>query len=769
MRYVVRTTKDGREQDAREHFIKVADKAEAFAKKFGAPKFAFTAGALHDLGKLSAEFAQYMNEGGKRGSVVHSTQGARYVLEQATKFEIDPLIAELLALCIAAHHGELVDAISPSGETPLLDRMTKDDPKLHFGETVSAFERLNLIRLHAALNECADEMAAFAKRCRENRLNCNFALHLFAKSLFSCLVDADRLDAYTFETGKEPSFIVPSWENLLKTLETYLLSDEFAVDTPINQIRQEVSARCIAAARMPRGIFRLDAPTGGGKTYASLSFALIHAMEHKLDRIIIVIPYLSILDQTASKIREALGIGKEDDLILEHHSNLLPPDEEEKATSYRLATERWEHPIIITTMTRFMETIYSSKSGDLRRFHNMARSAIIFDEVQSLPIKCISLFNEAVNYLYTFAGSSIMLCTATQPPLNECQHPIRATPTNVIGNVLSPPKRVEIQKRIIDGGHSMEQLRDFVSEELDSSLNCLVILNTKKDAIKLYKTLKPIAEEKEIKIIYLSTLLYPKHRLKLLGDISKALEEKKRLLVISTQLIEAGVDISFECVVRALAGLDSIAQAAGRCNRHGEYSHICSTFIINVAGENLTNLPDIAIAAKITERVLYETAGDDPLSPRVMRQYYRYYFYDRKNLMDYDVDGNGALYDWLSSNAQGKGAFKNAKGSEPPRLTQAFRSAAEAFSVIDQNAKGIIVCHDEEAQALLNKYENAEPSEKSRWLRQLQRYSISLYKYEFAKIAYLIYEIDGLSVLPKGYYDSELGVYLENIEPFKGG
>ena len=513
-------------------------------------------------------------------------------------------------------------------------------------------------------------------------------------------------------------------------------------------------------------------PTGGGKTLSSLRFALSHARIHKFEHVIYVIPYLSVLDQTAKDMKDALQFQLNDGFILEHHSNWITGENQEEAQSYRLLTDRWDAPIVITTLVQFLESIYSSKSSDLRKFHNMANAVFIFDEVQSLPTKCTYLFNEAINYLHYCTGCSILLCTATQPPLNRAERPIKLSkPEELIQGTqeaFKKLKRTTIIDKTIPGGYSTEALQTFVLEKYREEKNCLIILNTKKDAAKLYLALKKYTDQNEqlqVELIHLSTQMCSAHRL---DQIKRIKERKQRNTVcISTQLIEAGVDISFGCVIRAIAGLDSIAQAAGRCNRNREDPNGKNVYIVNIADENISMLPDIKCGADITYRILREGISD-LLSSAAMERYYNEYFEKKKNQMAYPVEKMGNLYDLLSTNGKGVGAFHNQNKTQLPALHQSFQTAGELFSVIEQRTTSVLTPYGE-GLTLAEEYRKADINNRYKLMRQIGRYSVSLYPYqinELNKGGALSLMGDDLLVIDVNYYDKNLGIILNpELEP----
>lgn len=789
--YISRIATDGREQLTVDHLKETAAYASILGRKFNSSAMVRTASFFHDTGKFSDEFVQYLRlsvqsrkDGGnalRRGSVIHATQGAKYIFKAGLSEKELLLAAEIIAICIAGHHGGLMDSISPQGETLLRNRLTTDKDALHSEEVTVAFEKEGVLteNLKDLMSACRAELLGFVEVCKTEKLNVAFMIHMLVKSVFSCLVDSDRYNAYCFEIGKTPEtqLPVPPWEEYAMRLEQHLSA--FLIDSEIARIRHDISEKCLNASVRPRGVYRLDVPTGGGKTLSSLRFALNHAKEHNMEHIIYVIPYLSVLDQTAKEIKKALQYCDDEEYILEHHSNIVPPDDESDAQTYRLLTDRWNQPIIITTMVQFLESIYSHKGGNLRKLHNIAKAVLIFDEVQSLPVKCVHLFNDALNYLHTFGNCTALLCTATQPLIDKVERSIRfSSPSKLIadtGEAFKKLKRTRIVDSTAKGGYTTEALRDFVLEKLGAVGNCLVILNTKKDAANLYRAGKMYINdntETQIKLVHLSTSMCPAHRMEEIDsmqewDGNKKILKRERILCISTQLIEAGVDISFACVVRALAGLDSIAQAAGRCNRNGEAPNGREAYIVNLAEENLSKLPDIQCGSDVTSRILDESV-DDLLSHTVMDRYYEEYFYKRKGEMDYPYK-NGYIYDLLSRNKKGSGAFiNNGNGAPFPALPQAFQTAGEQFCVIDKGTTAVLVPYGRGAK-LAEEYRTAKLRNKPKLLREMGRYSVSLYPHQMRaleKEQALRLIGDEIIVLDEDYYDLELGVVFQRDPEF---
>jgi CRISPR-associated endonuclease/helicase Cas3 len=728
-----------------DHLAGVEKMGRLFGDVFGVGYATSIVCRLHDLGKFTKAFRDYLQKGinGEnvtRGEVIHALQGAKYVLERIHDFVISDIIGNV----IASHHGGLLNSISGDGERLLELRVQKPENFLHYEESRTEAEKE--ISLEVNEQELRKEIFGFAERCVEKKLNPFFMLHLLSKAIFSCLVDADRCDS----AGIAGDIAVPDWEALSARLNSHL--EEFPIKSPLDPIRRSISDQCWKSGMRERGIYTLSVPTGGGKTLSSLRFALEHAKKHHLKRIIYVIPYLSILDQTAKNIRAALD-DDTDHLILEHHSNIeLLEKEDEKEQNdtearYKLLTSRWDSPIILTTMVQFLETVFSNKASKLRKFHNMSEAVLIFDEIQSLPIKCVHLFNDTVNFLSTFGKSTVLLCTATQPHLDKVDRPVHLT-TNPALVSLTPEEaksftRVRVEDRT-QCPMTHEQIATLAKQQLDAGKSTLVILNTKADARAVFKQCKKLEKTGESKYekAFLTTDLCPAHRMTVLDNLQGALEAKRLVLCVSTQLIEAGVDISLACVIRAKAGLDSIVQAAGRCNRNADDPEPQTVFVVDVKDEKLERLPEIDDGKQKTARVIDETKGENLLGATALNLFYEYYLRtkEQKSRMDYVIEwgrsGNpkSTIYSLLNDNPLGAQAYKDRNGERYEGLPAAFQAAAEAFSVIDGGQVGIVVPYGE-AQQLVTTFEKSfDPGERTRILKKLQRYTISVYPYVLQKL-----------------------------------
>jgi len=744
---IARRTEDGRVQPLSAHEKNVAHWARMFAQTFGLGNLAETAGKLHDAGKMTPAFQSYIRDPeGKRGSVQHSIYGAKLLYDSLSRTCLPA--AELLANCVASHHGGLRDYLAPDGETPLIEELSTPLKNIPNVSDAAANAEALFTEIKSILAAAPDQA---------------FALSMLTKLLYSCLVDADRLDAYLFESGGAYTPQTPDWDGMRVRLEKSLA--EKAVRAPKSEmtaLRESVSVQCAEAGLRAPGVYQLSVPTGGGKTLSSLRFALRHVLTHKMDRIIYVIPYLSILEQTADAVRGAIGAG--DETVLEHHSNILP----DNPAYYKLRTDRWDAPIILTTQVQFLESVFSSRGGDLRKLHNMANSVIIFDEVQSLPVKCVHLFNAAVNFLQRVCGSTILLCTATQPLLDRVERPILLSDNPSLAECGAEPRRTKIVNVLRQAGYTIPALAEFVLERGGGST--LVIVNTKGAAKALAVELK----NRGTAPLHLSTNMCPAHRETVFAEIKRRLDTRDPVICVSTQLIEAGVDISFECVVRNIAGVDSIFQAAGRCNRGGEFGEIKNVYVVNIKGENLDRLPDIKIGAEITRRLFDECA---PGGVPGIEEYYRHYFYARRNCMDYPTADDGSIYDLLAANRQGFNAFCNGGYTRRPEMRSAIRSAEEKFYVIAPGQTDVVVLYsngqDEGGSAaLLDELTATDDIDaKRRLLRKLGRYSVSLYKFQMDALnksgAFKEEAVErGLWVLDSGFYDPEFGVNLDGHPEF---
>ena len=801
---------DGQIQSVQAHLKETAVLAKVFAQKLNLESAGELLGLMHDFGKYSRKFQKYIHdetglfnpdlddeENTSSGSKVdHSTAGAQWVYRELRKFGaaqgIGELFGQMLGLCIASHHGEgLINCLDDEGNAIWKKRFEKEDELTHLAECEqNADEAIqqkakelageNLIRslLNAVKSILSDQ--ATNNKIKEFYLGC------LTRFLFSCLIDADRINSSDFEreAQKEVRRLTekPDWQSAIDKLETHLAS--FENRYPIDEIRRKISDDCLKRAVDFQGIYTLTVPTGGGKTLASLRYALHHAQKHNLDRIIYIIPYTSIIDQNAQAVREILG----EDWVLEHHSNLEP---EKQSWQDKLLSENWDKPIVFTTMVQFLDAWFGGGTRGARHIHPMTNAVLIFDEIQTLPVKCVHLFCNVLNWLTTFGKSTAVLCTATQPLLGESglqNFPEEKRESISVRGLLRLSEnaeimgkhqdldklfdelsRVEIQFNEKVGGWNVEEAGSFLLKQFQTTQGCLFIVNTKKWAQELYQYCKAQNVPSEA-LFHLSTNQCAAHRKTIFDAIKARLKNKEPVICISTQLIEAGVDISMACVIRALGGLDSIAQAAGRCNRHGEKESKGQVWVLNLQEQDFTQiLPDIQAGKTHTKRVFRDFAGQDILQPAAMERYFEYYFYQRSDEMAYSVENSatGSLLDWLSDNALNPYGEKNNKISKQlPLLMQSFKNAGRAFQAIDAPTRSVIVPYEEGAELIAKLCGEWEPKEMYHTLQKAQRYSVNVFPKVWDKLQkenalHETIEGSGIYYLKERHYNDEFGLSLD--------
>ena len=801
---------DGLQQLLIDHLLETSSISGQLAAKLNLGVVGELLGLMHDFGKYSRKFQKYIHdktglfnpdlddeESTPNGSKVdHSTAGAQWVYRELRKFGaaqgIGELFGQMLGLCIASHHGEgLIDCLNGEGNPKWIERFNKTDELTHLAECEQNADEAvlqkakelageNLIRslLKAVKPILSDPVSN--DKIKEFYLGC------LTRFLFSCLIDADRINSSDFEreAQKEVRRLTekPDWQTAIDQLEAKLAG--FENRYPIDEIRRRISDDCLKRAADSQGIYTLTVPTGGGKTLASLRYALHHAQKHNLDRIIYIIPYTSIIDQNAQAVREILG----EDWVLEHHSNLEP---EKQSSQDKLLSENWDKPIVFTTMVQFLDAWFGGGTRGARHIHPMTNAVLIFDEIQTLLVKCVHLFCNVLNWLTTFGKSTAVLCTATQPLLGESglqNFPEGKRESIAARGLLKQPahaeimgtdeqreelykklSRVEIRFNEKSGGWNVDEAGAFLLEQFQTTQSCLFIVNTKKWAQELYQYCKGQNVPPET-LFHLSTHQCAAHRKAIFDTIKARLKNKEPVICISTQLIEAGVDISMACVIRALGGLDSIAQAAGRCNRHGEKEGKGQVWVLNLQEQDFTRiLPDIQAGKNHAERVFRDFAGQDILQPEAMKRYFEYYFYQRNDEMSYSVKNSatGSLLDWLSDNALNPYGEKNNKRSKPlPLLMQSFKSAGRAFQAIDAPTRAVIVPYGEGAKLIAKLCGEWDPKEMYDAKKKAQRYSVNVFPNVWDKLQkenalHETIEGSGIYYLKERYYNDEFGLSLD--------
>ena len=700
MNYLAHIAQDGRQQTVSEHLNGTAELCAGFAAAFGAEDQGRLAGLAHDLGKYSTAFQRRL--GGSTEHVDHATAGAA---------ECAKLDQSSAAFAVAGHHGGLPDGGGRGDhweDKTFCGRMKK--ASLGKLEPYDAWQKE--IRLPPApqptLSSRPEEM-------------------FFTRMLYSCLVDADFLDTETFMAGRAAGRGGGEGvEELQRRLKTYI-SGRFHSDNELNEQRCAILNRCLEQGQTQKpGLFTLTVPTGGGKTVASLAFALRHAQTHCLRRIIYVIPYTSIIEQNAGVFRDILGAEN----VLEHHSSVLYDIEDEaRPENARLAraTENWDMPVVVTTAVQFFESLFSSRSSQCRKLHNLAQSVIIFDEAQMLPVPYLRPCVFAIAQLVKHYGVSAVLCTATQPALDGVfreflpdKPAVELCPQEVFHREVF--RRVTFRR---EGKLPWETVANRISEQKQ----VLCIVNSRKSAQKIYSLLEPEGA------FHLSTLMCPAHRKAVLTEIRARLKDGLPCRVVSTSLIEAGVDVDFPAVFREEAGLDSILQAAGRCNREGKRPAGESIVTIFQGETPPPALFEIPVAAGRQALNRY----DQPDSPEAIRCYFQ-------ELLD--LKGSEAL--------DQKNILTTMERDYMP-----FRKIAERFHLIDSETRTVYIPMGG-GEELVRQLRSGE---RSRALfRALGQYGVSIYPQHFETL-----DLAGdLEVLEEGnailtnlaLYDNAMGLSL---------
>jgi CRISPR-associated endonuclease/helicase Cas3 len=702
-----------------EHLWQVAELAACFAAEFSAAEWAYLAGLWHDLGKYAVEFQQYIRAAndahleGKPGRVDHSTAGA---LQAMARLDRPGMI---LAYLLAGHHAGLPDWQSESSpQSSLQYRLARNELLQKVDSVAPEAILLNHLRP-------TDKAKSGTELSRS----------LWLRMLFSCLVDADFLDTEAFmdpEKARSREGYPPLAE-LAPLFESYMAKKTGnAPDTPVNRIRAEVLAACREEATEAPGLFTLTVPTGGGKTLSSCAFALGHALAYNKRRIIYVIPYTSIIEQTADQFRQIF-----DDAVLEHHSNLDVADQNRETARSRLACENWDAPVIVTTSVQFFESLFASRTSRCRKLHNMVNSVVILDEAQLLPSNFLKPVLEVMRELQMNYGVTFVLSTATQPALGPHK--------NMDFDFPGLPDLREIIPSSLNLHERLQRTTVEVVDKLDKPLgwdelaarsgehdSVLCIVNRRDDARTLWEKMPQGS-------FHLSALMCGAHRSARIAEIKASLKDGRPTRVVSTQLVEAGVDFDFPVVYRALAGLDSVAQAAGRCNREGR---LAAGRVYIFQPESKIPVGHLRQAAEIGRQLLAAAEGD-LLAPERFERFFKTLYWIKGDGLD-----NQGIMALLANDRD---------------LRISFRSAAEKFRLIDDAASASVVVHYGEGSRLIELLRRQEPE---RWLlRRLQRFVVNLPRSIHGRLAAegAIEEIrPGIFVQAQGnLYDEQLGLCVD--------
>ncbi len=711
-------------QTVKEHSVGTSDLSESFAAVFGAAAWGKQNGWWHDMGKYTRNsFQPYIRSASGMAveqKVVskpdHSSAGAILAKEKL------PGYYPPLAYCIAGHHSGLLDWTS-SGEANLDRRLSKTD----------CYQEM--------LKDAPEEMQEVVASLDQPLVD-DFEkeMHQWIRMLFSCLVDADYLDTERFMQPEQANRRgqYDSMETLKDRFDTYM--ESLTASAPasfINEKRAAILSRCREMAGGLPGFFSLTVPTGGGKTLASMAWALTHAVRYQKDRIIIVIPYTSIIVQTAAVLRNIFGAEN----VVEHHSNLQQDSNDERSPSL-LATENWDAPIIVTTNVQFFESLYACRSSRCRKLHNICNSVVILDEAQMLPVEFLHPVLDVLQSLQASFKASILFTTATLPAFfghigtgpeafNGLKTPVTEI-TSVHDNLFEAFKRVEL--------HWPEPNTTTTFDELAGKLSgydsVLCIVNTRKEARELCRRMPEGT-------LHLSRMMCSAHIMKVIKLIKQKLKNNEPVRVISTQLVEAGVDIDFPVVYRAFAGLDSIIQAAGRCNREGRLNkkgELGQVFVFKFENSIIRGL--MGKGANALREMLVVSEGEDLFSPACIAQYFSLFYANCNTFDKAEVKKN--LYEGATE------------------MNFHFATAADRFRLIDDKDSVSILVGYGDGATLLEELKRNGPEF---WLlRKLQQYSVSVRKWDFEQLRKqgTVAEYAGIFILEDGRcYDEQAGLVLD--------
>ena len=829
-----------REQSLQDHCIQAAKYAAESLENTGFCHTAYLAGLIHDMGKATCRYNDYIErafrgENVEKGSVNHTFAGVIWLMEKYHTDTASPyqkLTCEIIAFAAGSHHG-MFDCVDLDGENGFKYRLEKDREEICYEEAVRNYfsQVTSEQEIDTYFTRAVKEVQEFfnsAKSIFKNGDKVFFAVGMLARLVLASVIYGDRRDTREFMSQKLDSgsdYKIKSEDSDCEELKNdesknrdigsedwsrwreYFEEKASGLDssTEMNQIRQKISDQCLAAAGRPCGIYRLNVPTGGGKTLSALRYALAHAEKYKKKRIIFIIPLISVLDQNVKVIRDYIP---EKDKLLEHHSNVVrEPDREQKEKDdveeldrYEFLTENWEAPVIVSTLVQLLNILFTHQPSAIGRMRALCDSVIVIDEVQSLPKKVVAMFNMAVNFLQQYCNTTVLLSSATQPCFEETMWPLRLGTNPDIVRLeekdLRVFKRAEIINKVDAHGMEMDDLSGFCCELMEQHSSLLTVCNTKEEARKFYEKVKESDYEQEWDAYHLSNAMCQQHREDVLKEILEKLEKLqegvrqhkpvRKLICVSTQLVEAGIDFSFEGVVRILAGIDNIAQVTGRCNRSNEYGFPGKVYLVKLKNEKLGGLSEISDAQHSTEGVLElykQRKGESIIGEWAVKKFYQRLFKAFKEKLKYpfkEKEGREGttwyMADLLANRFINLCDETGRKNNEGYMLWQPFKTAGKKFTVFDQDTIDVIVPYKQGREIIdqLRKMQGAPfASEKIREvLQQAKKYTVSIFEYQKNKLdnAGMLEKLfDGrVLILNEKAYDEE-GCGLVNIEELPVG
>ncbi|WP_368653954.1 CRISPR-associated helicase Cas3' [Ornithinibacillus sp. 4-3] len=776
--------KDYERQLVTEHLKAVSKLGREYGQPLGMGALVELSGLLHDMGKLTKKFTEYLESVviGKqkvKTKINHSSAGAVFLYKNFYNTNLvtendffQNMAIEIICMNILSHHAGLYDFLTMDRTTSDFIRRVSQEDLPNYEEVLQEWKRTGLdIKVEGLVKEAGLEVKQIIESIQGDEEHKKFSLIYFSfiqKLSFSCLIDADRTDTRRFEEDDQSplqhnskEIFEKAYSNIMQQIKEWNIAPENM--SKLNRLRSMMSDKCDEVAGKESGIYKLSIPTGGGKTFASLRYALKHAIKHNKKRIIYIVPYTTILEQNAQEVRRFFD---DEPHVLEHHANIIDDQSLDHYSDYyempnhkklQLGRDNWDHPVIFTTMVQYLDTFFAKGTRKSRRLHNLTDAVIVIDEVQTVPVKHLDLFNSTVNFLTKIGKSSVLLCTATQPAVEYMKYPILLNDdAEMIDNLPQVAKefeRVKFHNYVTRAGWSTEQLSDFIIEKTIKHRTILIILNTKRAVLDLYQSLKNLESHH---IFHLSTSMCPAHRKEKLREIKEKLNNQP-VICISTQLIEAGVDISFEAVIRSLAGLDSIAQAAGRCNREGE-AEFGDVYLVKSAVESLTHLKEIKVGIKtVLDYVLTENNHiENLLSPEMIERYFYYYysFFKNNNFVPKNLERQ--LIEHLNNPSRFYGETKTV-------MQTMYRTVEQNFQAIEQSSKAIIVPHGARGKELIVDLNEEQSLEKlNQLMKEAQQYVVNIFDYQLQVLAQAghldtLYN-DTLYVLHEDAYTEEYGL-----------
>lgn len=776
-------------QTVEEHCHGVAEIAAELLSDIGLEKTAYLAGMVHDLGKFSENFKNYIEKAAdgekvQRGSVNHTFAGVRFLLEKHSDEQLSgfsDIVLEILAYAVGAHHG-LFDCVDDNNNNGFTKRIQKEG--IDYLNAAQEFLKICCSKqdIEDLLKQSEKEFLPVFNEIEKLSDNADakiqntqitFYIGFLARLILSAIIEADRSDTSQFMNGyseKTVKNISEIWINCIKNVEQKLST--MPLDKPINKTRAQISALCAEAGNLESGIYRLNLPTGAGKTLTSLRYALHHALAHNKKRIIFTMPLLSIIEQNAGIIHDYIG---NEELILEHHSNIVETDENDELDKRELLVESWDVPIIITTMVQLLNTLFAGKTANIRRMQALCNSIIVIDEVQTVPDKMLSLFNLALNFLAKICNVTIILCSATQPCFEKTMYPLDKSVKDLITLTKEQEtvfKRVRLEYK---GEMDCEELADFAAGILEENNSLLLVCNTKNEAAVMFNLL--CSKLKDVKAFHISAGMCTAHRKETIKEMQEALENKQqKVLCVSTQVIEAGVDVSFARVIRLLAGMDNIVQATGRENRNREFDGLAPGYIVRLKGEFLKGLSEVEDAKNAAADLLVKYKNnpqiydDDLMSAKAVNEYYKSLYENVKSgYHDFYIESvRDSILNLMSCN----GNVDSGKIPEYNKyfMHQALKTAGGLFTVFDESSIDIIVPYNRGTEIIQKIFAvgDKDYGKLKAVLKEAKLYTVSLFKYQKIKLeeqgALIFVSSVGVYILQDGYYDELTGLNLNQSE-----